>query len=271
MLDPLLRVFGRLRRREPLLLGAAVTCLLLLVPLAILGALDPRTVAGVSVWIKPAKFLLAFAVLLGTAAALFDLLPRTGPSRWLRKGFVAVAGIELFCIGLQACRGVPSHFNLATPFDETVYRIMGTAIGVNTLLFAVLLVRFLRPRPTIPPGLRRGIRLGILVFLLGSLAAVPMLLQRGHAVGAPEAGPGLPFLGWSTIGGDLRIPHFFGLHGLQALPMIGWWLDRRIGHRPGASERWVLLAGVLWAAVLVALWIGALLGVPLLPHRRAIP
>lgn len=246
-------------------MGAAATCLLFLALTGVLWILDPRTVTGAPAWAKPAKFLAAFAVVLTTAAAFLDCLPRTRITRWLRWGLVAVAGVELACIGLQAARGVPSHFNLTTPFDEAVYRIMGVAIAGNTILFAALLSLFLRRQAGISPGLLRGIRLGIVVFLLGSLAAVPMLLQHGHAVGAPEDGPGLPIFGWSTEGGDLRVPHFFGLHGLQALPLLGWWLDRRLGHRPGASERWVLGAGLLWTGTLVVLWLGALRGIPLVP------
>jgi hypothetical protein len=34
-------------------------------------------------------------------------------------------------------------------------------------------------------------------------------------------------LGWSTRHGDLRIPHFFGLHGVQIIPLFGWLVSRR--------------------------------------------
>lgn len=53
-------------------------------------------------------------------------------------------------------------------------------------------------------------------------------------MGAPDGGPGLPVTDWSADHGDLRIAHFVGMHGLQILPLLAWWLARG---RPRLDER----------------------------------
>jgi hypothetical protein len=69
----------------------------------------------------------------------------------------------------------------------------------------------------------------------------------------------IPGLGWSGEVGDLRPAHFLALHAMQALPLLGWWLDRR--GQPGTRVLWVVAA--VYALATAAVFGQALAGWPL--------
>jgi hypothetical protein len=238
---------------------------LLLLALALLP-FDHRLVTGLPVWIKPAKFALSGLLYLWTLAWLLADLPAVAQRsvRRISGGVALSMVVEMVCITTQAARGTSSHFNGATALDGALFSLMGVFIMLNTVLtiWAVYLVW--RHRPHGPAGYVWGVRLGLLLFLLGSLLGGMMIHLNQHTVGAPDGGPGLPGLGWSTRAGDLRTAHFLGLHSLQALPLLGWWLSRHIPRR-AALLTW--LGAAAYAGLVALLFALALQGVPLLAVR----
>jgi hypothetical protein len=91
-----------------------------------------------------------------------------------------------------------------------------------------------------------------------------MPIVGAHSVGVEDDGPGLPVTGLSTVGGDLRVAHFFGLHGLQALPLLGFLLANfgPVWLCPVHRVALVWTAGLTYLGFVLILTWQALRGVP---------
>ena len=252
------------RQRTLALYGLAV--LLLAVPVLALQAIDPRTLHGVSVWMKPAKFLVSVGIFALTAAWYWGYVaPERRNGRALRLTaavLIGAASFELVYIALQAARGLDSHFNTASPLYAVMYSLMGVAavLLVGTVLpLAWQIVR----HPA--EGLRRdfvaALAIGLLLtFLLGGGLGGYMSAQPGHSVGAH--GGNLPLFGWNRSGGDLRVAHFLGIHAEQAIPLLAALVAGR-----SVRARWTALAAgtLAYVALTLAVFAQAVAGRPLLP------
>jgi len=248
---------------------------------------DDRTVLGVSTWLKPLKFAVSFLVYAVTMAWMISLLTRARRLAWWAGAVVAVfGGLEVALIATQSARGRRSHFNNTTPLDERIFNAMGMTIGVfyaaTLVIVVLLLIQRLGDAPT-TWALRLGLIISMIGMALGLLMLMPTAQQLAdgsgdivgaHAVGVSDGGPGLPVTGWSTEGGDLRIPHFVGLHALQALPLLAFTLAA-LSHRlprlrdAGVRLRLVLVAAAGYAGVVALVTWQALRAQPLLAPDAA--
>lgn len=262
------------QRRDPLMLTAGLMAGLALV----FGAamlLDPRTIDGAPAWLKPAKFAVSTAIYSATLAWVLRHLPDWPRlARWAATTTAAVFMLEVALIALQAARGTSSHFNTRTVLDGAIFSTMGVAIALQSLAaFATAVALWRQPFTDRARGyaLRLAMTLTVIGGAVGGLMTVPTAAQLSaarvngsmprsgaHTVGAPDGGPGLPGTGWSRDHGDLRVPHFVGLHALQALPFVVLVPGRRFGAR--ARRRLALGAGVSYASLFAILLAQALIG-----------
>jgi hypothetical protein len=251
-----------LRHRDPLLFWIGAAMMLAFIVVTLISISDTRLILGLNPWIKPMKFLTSVTIFLWTVAWFMPEVA-SGPSRIVPRQIVRwTIGlsmlIEIACIILQAARGTTSHFNIQTPFDGLVFNVMGLTIVLNTLAMMIFLWIIRRDTPPQRAGYIWGIRLGVAIFLLASFQGAVIIGNNAHTVGAPDGGPGLPFVNWSTTHGDLRIAHFVGMHAMQALPLLGFLLDR--ARMPAKTI--VIVVSVLWLVVMGGLLLEALAGKP---------
>ena len=269
-------MFANLRHASPALTVTGVVMLGVLALAAAGLAVDPRVVTGAPVWLKPAKFAASIAIYAFTLAWIFTYLGQWPRLRRTVGWITAVVmAIEMAIIAGQAYRGATSHFNAATPLDITLFSIMGIAIVVQTLSTIAVAIALWRQHfedPALGWALRLGMTLTIVGAFTGGLmttptraqlaaarAGEPMTIAGAHTVGAPDGGPGLVGTGWSTEHGDLRVPHFLGLHALQALPIVALVLVRRkVNDR--ARVRLVWVAASSYGSLFVILLVQALRG-----------
>lgn len=201
----------------------------LLIPLWLI---DPIEILGVSRWEKPLKFFISTGIFCLTYSWLSAHITRWPKLVRLVGVIIAISLIiEMIAITAAAAYETTSHFNVSTPLATTVWAVMATFVNIvfgATIVLSVLILF----EKNMPMLLKVGLGLGSSITAVGMGLAFYMTgptdeqlsnfqgIAGAHAVGISDGGPGLPLLGWSTVAGDLRVGHFFGLHGIQVAIVI---------------------------------------------------
>lgn len=256
-------VLAASRHRPLIVLAVAMVAL---AGASVVGLLvDDRIMVGQPIWAKPLKFALSIAIYAVTLSWLIGLtggrLRRV--AWWAGTISVAALVVEMIVIVGAVVAGTTSHFNVSTPLATAMWSVMATSIvvvWVATLVVAFALFRAPLGDAARALAIRAGAILALggmaLAFLMTSPTAAQLADFRGiagaHTVGVADGGPGIPVLGWSTVAGDLRIPHFVGMHALQALILFVIALEWAAGRVAVLADVRVRLGLVVVATVLAA-------------------
>jgi hypothetical protein len=168
---------------------------------------------------KPTTFGISFGLTTITLAWVAGQLRIPDWTGWLLMVPLAVAdAAEVAWVSTQRWRGVASHFNSDTPFDELLFVLMGgVAIAVAaTVVLVVTVLAFTALRAA--PSMALAVRAGLLVLLVAQ-AVGGWMIQHGLGLADQGATEGLTTFG---AAGVMKVPHAVAIHGVQVLPALAW-------------------------------------------------
>lgn len=233
-----------IKERNETLFYFGFICLLFSILFLILTKTSTTQVFGVNAWFKPFKFAFSTFTLAWAMAWYCYYLPNFNITLF-NWSVIVLLGFEIFYIAFQAGKGQLSHYNLSTPVYATLYSLMALAATLVTLYTAYVgFLFFTSSFPDLPNYYVWAIRLGMLIFVIFSFEGFAMGSRLNHSVGALNDNSNLFIMGWSKTVGDLRVAHFIGMHALQVLPILSYYLLKNTKLTIGLSVVYGLLAVV---------------------------
>lgn len=252
-----------LKFRNETLFYFGLICLLFSILCLIFTQTTSVQVFGVNAWYKPFKF--AFSTFLyAWAMAWYCYYLPDFNLKFFNVSIIVLLGFEIVYIAIQAGRGQLSHYNVSNAFYSMLYSLMALAASLVTLYTAYVgLLFFKHTFPTLPSHYVWAIRLSIIIFVIFSFEGFAMGSRLNHSVGALNDNSNLFVIGWSKTVGDLRISHFIGMHALQLLPVLSYYLLK--------NTKWTIGVSILYGLLALTTLIQALQGKPLFKQRNSLP
>lgn len=259
-LKRMLSLIQELKFRNEHLFYFGLFCFLLSLVFIVLTKTTSTEVQGLNAWVKPFKFAVSIGLFSWTMAWYCHYLSDFNVA-FFNWSVIILFGFELFYISFQASKGQLSHFNFDTPLYSILYSFMGIAAVAVTLYTAYIgFLFFTHSFPSLPSHYVWGIRLGILIFVIFSFEGALMSLRVSHSVGAINDNSNWWIIGWSKTVGDLRVSHFIGMHALQILPLLSFYIFK--------NTKATIIFSILYLLLAVSTLVQALNGHPIIAQNK---
>lgn len=257
----MLEFIHQVKVRNETLFYYGIVCLGLAIVFLILTKTTSIHVYGVNAWFKPFKF--AFSTFLfAWAMAWYCYYLVDFNSPLFNWSVILLLGFEIVYIAFMASKGQISHYNLSSPFFATLFSLMALAATLVTLYTAYVgILFFTQSFPNLPIHYLWAIRLSIVLFVIFAFEGFAMGSRLSHTVGAINDNSNWYIVGWSKTVGDLRVSHFIGMHALQVLPVLSFYVLK--------NTKATLLVSFLYGLLALLTLIQALQGKPLVPRKQA--
>lgn len=180
---------------------------------------DDTQVLGKNAWLNPIKYYFSIGIFIMSMAWYLYFLNNVIQRNILIWGFLLTTFIQTSIVLLQSIRGVSSFYNLNTPFDKMVFGIQTISQIIFILLMVVTTYSFyFQKKNSKSQHFTWGIRMGMVIFLIGLLIGIYMIKVNVNN----ESILGINIL--YKKHGNLKIPFFLGIHGLQIIPLLSYYI-----------------------------------------------
>lgn len=249
-----------LKTRNETLFYYGLVCLGIALLFLVLTKTTTTQLYGVNAYFKPFKFAFSTFLFAWAMAWYCYYLPsfNIGFFNWT---VILLLGFEIVYIAIMASKGLTSHYNLSTPFYATMFSLMAIAATLVTLYTAYVgFLFFSQSFPDLSNYYVWAIRLAILIFVVFSFEGFAMGSKLSHTVGAINDNSNWFIVGWSKTAGDLRVSHFIGMHALQVLPILSFYIFK--------NTKATILVSILYGLLALVTLLQALQGKPLFTSKK---
>lgn len=189
-------------------------------------------------WLKPGKFTFSFAMYVFTLGWYFYYLKDSLSERTLKIltwTLTIIISLEMIIMIAQSWMASTTYLSLQIPPSkthlllETLYTSSNLLILTTMSITLFIAAQFFRPIQLQPIYLW-SIRASFLIFFLSCILGILMMIHYGQT-STDSTNLNIPFTQFSTVRSNLISMHFLGIHCMQLIPFMTYYLPNYLGKK----------------------------------------